>query len=99
MPWVIDCSAKQGNWRDLTKSKYRLNKGDRQLDLTYQHSSNISTPHHVSESLSEIAYFVYMARKTPKSLLCKHVRTKFVANEYPGNFKYKICDGFHFQIR
>lgn len=90
VPWVIDFSSKNGNWRDLTKTKYRLTKGDAQLDITYQHnrhSEDASTPHHVSDVLSEITFYVYMARKTPKSVLCRHVRSKFVAAEYPASIK------------
>jgi WD repeat-containing protein 81 len=90
VPWVIDFSSKNGNWRDLTKTKYRLTKGDAQLDITYQHikhSSESTTPHHVSDVLSEITYYVYMARKTPKTVLCRHVRSKFVAAEYPASIK------------
>lgn len=91
MPWVTDFSSKNGNWRDLTKTKYRLTKGDAQLDITYQHiksaTENSTTPHHVSDVLSEITFFVYMARKTPKTVLCRHVRPKFVAAEYPASIK------------
>lgn len=90
VPWVIDFSSKNGNWRDLTKTKYRLTKGDAQLDITYQHNkhgTDSTTPHHVSDVLSEITFYVYMARKTPKSVLCRHVRSKFVAAEYPASIK------------
>lgn len=91
MPWVTDFSSKNGNWRDLTKTKYRLTKGDAQLDITYQHirsnTENSTTPHHVSDVLSEITFYVYMARKTPKTVLCRHVRPKFVAAEYPASIK------------
>jgi hypothetical protein len=55
-----------GGWRDLRKTKFRLQKGDEQLDFTFNSST---TPHHVTETLSEITYYVYMARRTPVEIL------------------------------
>ena len=44
-------------WRDLTKTQWRLAKGDEQLDFTYRSSES---PHHISdEALSELALCIY----------------------------------------
>ena len=109
VPWVQDFSCKNGGWRDFSKSKYRLNKGDQQLDLTYdgqkavlaqksnvnedddfmvnQRSSIETPPHHISDVLSEITYYVYKARITSKDVLCRHVRNRWVPAEYPSSMQ------------
>lgn len=66
MPWIVDFTSPTAGWRDLRKTKFRLQKGDEQLDFTFNTSS---TPHHVTETLSEITYYVYMARRTPVETL------------------------------
>lgn len=85
LPWVIDMMADPsadedvdggdgdgGTWRDLTKTKWRLAKGDLQLDMTYISSL---PPHHVSdEALSELTVCVYLARRLQKTVLTNVVR-------------------------
>ncbi|CAG0892872.1 unnamed protein product [Darwinula stevensoni] len=116
LPWVIDFSQPNGKWRDLSRSKFRLSKGDNHLDLMYEsatasgnespdifqisltlivyvhafmsriiESQQQQVAHHIPEVLSEITYYVYKARRMPQSVLCKHVRSKWVPNEYPAS--------------
>ncbi|KAB8081228.1 hypothetical protein EE612_002250 [Oryza sativa] len=90
MPWVIDFTVRPDEnsdigWRDLTKSKWRLAKGDEQLDFTY---SSSEVPHHVSdECLSELAVCSYKARRLPKNILRSAVRSVYEPNEYPSNMQ------------
>ncbi|KAJ1969399.1 hypothetical protein IWQ62_000652 [Dispira parvispora] len=81
LPWVTDFSGQrvEDSWRDLTRTKFRINKGDEQLDITFEGP----TPHHIPDILSDITYFVYMARRTPVSVLCHFVRSNYEPNEYP----------------
>jgi hypothetical protein len=81
VPWVINFQADSpaAGWRDLGYTKYRLNKGDEQLDIAWQSV----VPHHVSDVLSELTYYVYLARQTPVALLQRFVRSQWVPNEYP----------------
>ncbi|XP_065137112.1 WD repeat-containing protein 81 [Paramisgurnus dabryanus] len=117
LPWVVDFTVPCGRFRDLKKSKFRLNKGDKQLDFTYEmtkealaahgsgginfvsdfvgpvgpggsgQSDHLHVPHHISDVLSDITYYVYKARRTPKSVLCSHVRSQWEPNEYPASME------------
>ncbi|XP_024313947.1 protein GFS12 isoform X2 [Brachypodium distachyon] len=90
MPWVIDFTVRPDEnsdigWRDLTKSKWRLAKGDEQLDFTY---SSSEVPHHVSdECLSELAVCSYKARRLSKTILRSAVRSVYEPNEYPSSMQ------------
>lgn len=118
LPWVVDFTVPNGRFRDLRRSKFRLNKGDKQLDFTYEMtkealaaahggsggnfsgdlgvsvgavgtgpSEHLHVPHHISDVLSDITYYVYKARQTPKSVLCSHVRSQWEPNEYPASME------------
>ncbi len=76
---MSDFSSKNGgNLRDLTKSKFRLNKGDELLERNYE-----SAVHHVTDVLSEITFYTYLARRTEQAVLCKYVRSNWVPGQYP----------------
>jgi len=82
-PWVSDFSVKHGGWRDLSKTKFRIAKGDELLDRTYQVSK-----HHVSDpGLSDLALCIYLARRAPLSVLKSVVRTNFVPEHYPATME------------
>jgi WD repeat-containing protein 81 len=91
LPWVTDFKSPNSGLRDLTKSKYRLNKGDGQLDVTYNPEDPLKDPlqvaHHIAEVLSDITYYVYKARQIPKSVLTTHVRQRWVPHEYPASME------------
>jgi len=96
VPWVTDFSQQQSGYRDLSKSKHRLNKGDQQLDFTYQNARDQLKanphidqvfPHHVGDLLSDVTYYMYLSRQTPKELLCSRVRPRWVPGEYPSSVK------------
>ena len=96
VPWVTDFSQPNGGYRDLSKSKHRLNKGDQQLDFTYVNAKeqlkinpHIDSvyPHHIGDLLSDVTYYMYRARQTPKELLCSRVRPRWVPGEYPSSMK------------
>lgn len=99
LPWVVDFTTPYGRFRDLRKSKFRLNKGDKQLDFTYEMTRQafvaggagsgepLHVPHHISDVLSDITYYVYKARRTPRSVLCGHVRAQWEPHEYPATME------------
>ena len=38
VPWVVDFTSEHAGWRDLRRTKYRLAKGDSQLDVQFESS-------------------------------------------------------------
>ena len=41
--------------------------------------------HHITESFSELSYYLYMARVTPRSVLQAAVRQQWVPEQYPSS--------------
>lgn len=85
LPWITDFSGDsiEDGWRNFTQTKFRINKGDEQLDFTFDGP----VPHHITDILSDITYYVYQARKTPIPVLCQFVRSKYEPNEYPSSMQ------------
>lgn len=95
-PWVTDFAHPTRSFRDFTKSKHRLNKGDDQLNFTYYSAmeesrraleQDLPIPHHVGDISTDVTYYVYMARRTPRDVLCSHVRPRWVPEEYPASIE------------
>lgn len=91
-PWVIDFTSLDTNFRDLSRSKHFLTKGEDQLNFTYSSAQEEMrrapdqdplVPHHIGDISSDVTYYVYLARKTPKEVLCSRVRPRWVPEEYP----------------
>lgn len=77
--FLIDCVLCFLHLAFIRRSKFRLKKGDKHLDSTFENST---PPHHVPESLSDITYYIYCARRTPINVLRSVVRQNFRAREY-----------------
>ena len=92
LPWTTNFSREidlendrdkvGGPWRDLSKSKFRLKKGDEQLDHTFS-----TMYHHVPETICELTYSIYNARCLPITQLKRIVREDFIAEHYPGSIQ------------
>ena len=52
------------------------------LDFTFR---SCSTPHHITETLSDITYYGYLARRTPLPILRRVIRSRFEPREYPSS--------------
>ena len=63
----------------MSRTKWRLTKGDEQLDHAFA-----SLGHHVSDDcLSAVAVCAYTARRLPLAVLAETVRASVVPEEYP----------------
>ena len=95
-PWVMDFTSRTSGLRNLSKSKHRISKGDRQLDFTYISAQeevrrvpdqDTVIPHHIGDISTDVTYYVYLARRTSKEVLCSRVRPRWVPEEYPSSIE------------
>ncbi|CDI97412.1 wd40 repeat [Echinococcus multilocularis] len=103
LPWVTDFSSQDGtqHLRDLTRTKFRLTKGEHQLDATYLHldQSDPSAlareggkvepflPHHLLDMMPNLAYYTYKARQTSVENLQRYVRPVYRPEEFPSSLQ------------
>ncbi|ORZ30121.1 hypothetical protein BCR44DRAFT_80010 [Catenaria anguillulae PL171] len=84
IPWLTDFSTHTpddpAGLRDLTRSKYRLKKGDEQLDMTWTAGDQ---PHHITALLTDLSMCMLTARTLPLPILKRHVRERFDPKEVP----------------
>ncbi|KAI9190178.1 hypothetical protein H9P43_001611 [Blastocladiella emersonii ATCC 22665] len=83
LPWITDFSTYSPGdpvgLRDLTRTKYRLKKGDEQLDMLFMGEP----PHHITSFLTDLSFGTYRARRLPRAVLRRHVRVRFTPSEVP----------------
>ncbi|CAH8487059.1 unnamed protein product [Heterobilharzia americana] len=58
-------------------------KGNRNLDIRQHNTNLIFSPHHLLDIMPDLAYYTYMARKTPLSVLTQFVRPVYQPQEFP----------------
>lgn len=94
LPWVLAdpgqepdlSSSSPAAWaRDLTRTQWRLVKGDAQLDASFEAAASPGDAHHVPSAspLGELGFCVALARSLPRALLTQHVRRGWQPGEYP----------------
>ena len=76
-PWV----------RDLTRTQWRLVKGDAQLDASFEAAASPGDAHHVpaASPLGELGFCVALARSLPRATLTSRVRRGWQPREYPAS--------------
>ena len=106
LPWCLDFTAKPDaatlatplpphappppGLRDLTKTAWRLARGDEQLRAAA--AAGGASAHHVpGDPLSEVGYCVSLARRLPKPLLTRAVRRAFQPGEYPASLERLVA--------